>query len=193
MGGAGNTFGSMAIGALLLVSLCVGGCGRVTGAGPAATDVATIPQSSQTPLPSPLAVGLTGSLPLGGAAAPGVTGGEIGILPLPPACDLRYGCDGPDALQLADVNKKKNGFLWRKLLVTGQAMNRSIGVASGEVIVRFTKKGQVVQTEFLPIAGLTAGRGQAFEVQSKVAADDALISVTKADSASGPKPAPPKN
>jgi hypothetical protein len=78
-------------------------------------------------------------------------------------------------LVVGGLEKKRSGFLWRKLRVRGTVTNRGGQALDGEVVVRFKKGGQVVQSEFVALAALAPGQVRAVEMVSAVAADDAEV------------------
>lgn len=153
------------IGAILLATLALAGCGRVTAVGPLPPAASTAPRKAEAQLPldsQPI-------VPVG----PAMTGPAAAVQP--GACEALAGCDVHAQLKVGDLQKKKAGFLWRKLKVTGQVTNRGAQALSGEVMIRFKKGGDVVQSEYVAIASLAPGQSQSFSHQSAVAADDVEV------------------
>lgn len=153
------------IGVILLATLALAGCGRVTAVGPLPPAASTAPRQ------------VTASLPLDSQPVVAVGANLTGAAPLaqPGACDALAGCDINLQLVVGDLQKKKAGFLWRKLKVTGKVTNRGAGALDAEVMVRFKKNGTVVQSEYVAVAALSAGASKAFEYTSSVAADDVEV------------------
>lgn len=153
-------------GAILLTTLALAGCGRVSAVGPVPPAPSTAPRTLEAPMPldsqpvvpMPIGMTMTGGVP----AAPG-------------ACEALAGCDVNAQIKVGDLQKKKVGFLWRKLKVTGQVTNRGAAALSGEIMIRFKKGGNVVQSEYVAIASLTPGQSQSFTHESAVAADDVEV------------------
>lgn len=152
--------------AILITTLALTGCGRVTAVGPLPPAPSETPKTSAEPLPldsQPI-------VPTGPAlVAPAGLGAGAG------ACEALNGCDVHAQLVVGDVQKKKVGFLWRKLKVTGKVTNRGAQPLDGEVVVRFKKNGSVVQSEYVALAALAPGQSKAFEHASSVAADDVEV------------------
>jgi hypothetical protein len=97
-----------------------------------------------------------------------------------PACLGLGGCQDGTPLTLQNVDKKKQGLLWRKLHVAGQVHNPGAMALSGQVTIKFLKKGEVVQTELRSISNLAAGQSLPFTADSNDAADDADVAVATA-------------
>lgn len=93
----------------------------------------------------------------------------------PAACEATNGCNPHMQLVVGNVQKKKAGVLWRKLRVQAQVTNRGPQPLDGEIIVRFKKNGQVVQSEYLAFALLPPGQSKPVELLSAVAADDVEV------------------
>lgn len=153
--------------AIALLALALTGCGRVSaGAAPIPSE-APKKVVADLPLDQPMSTGV-GMMAGGGAVlgAPVPAGG---------ACEALNGCNVHAQLVVGAVDKKKAGFLWRKLNIKGQVSNRGAAALSGEIMVRFKKKDQVVQSEYIAIANLAPGASQSFEAKSSVAADDVEV------------------
>jgi hypothetical protein len=153
----------------LIAAMALGGCGRVSSTAPlppapsmapAALSADPLDVMPTTPIGAPMA-GLT----------PGVA---AGVMP-GAGCEALAGCDVHAMLVVGDVQKKKVGFLWRKLRVTGKVTNRGAAALDGEVMVRFKKDGEVVQSEYVAVAALAPGQSKTFEHSSSVAADDVEV------------------
>lgn len=154
---------------ILLATLALTGCGRVTAVGPLPPAASKAPASLEAPLPLDAQPGYPASYPVGPAmAGPAAAVG-------PAACEAVAGCNVHAQLVVGDLQKKKAGFLWRKLKVTGKVTNRGGGPLDGEVMVRFKKGGQVVQSEYVAVAALAPGQSKGFEHTSSVAADDVEV------------------
>lgn len=156
---------SRILGAIIVTTLALSGCGRVTAVGPLPPAPSEAPKVSADPLP-------LDSQPIvpTGPAMVAPTGVGIGG-----TCEALNGCDVHAQLVVGDVQKKKVGFLWRKLKVTGKVTNRGAQALDGEVVVRFKKNGSVVQSEYVALAALAPGQSKAFEHSSSVAADDVEV------------------
>ncbi|MEB3220941.1 MAG: hypothetical protein VKS61_02585 [Candidatus Sericytochromatia bacterium] len=150
-----------ALAAAIGLSLLFAGCGRVS---PVGGVPAYEPPPVQAFEPSPLPAATPQPLP----PAPPRAG-------LPAPCDPLAGCDVHAQLVVGGLEKKRSGFLWRKLRVKGTVTNRGGQPLDGEVVVRFKKGGQVVQSEFVALAALAPGQVRAVEMVSAVAADDAEV------------------
>lgn len=157
------------LGALLLAgSVLLSGCGRVSaGAAPIAS---TTPKkvTNDIPLDTPSGAGLNMLTGTGGGAVLGTPTGAG-------ACEALAGCNVHAQLVVGTVEKKKAGFLWRKLNIKGAVTNRGAAALSGEIMVRFKKKDGVVQSEYIAIANLAPGASQSFEAKSAVSADDVEV------------------
>ncbi len=153
------------IGAILLTTLALAGCGRVTAVGPLPPAPSTAPRNVEAQLP----LDAQPSVPIGPAMVGPMAAAQPG------ACEALAGCDVHAQLKVGDLQKKKAGFLWRKLKVTGQVTNRGAAALSGEIMIRFKKSGGVVQSEYVAIASLAPGQTQSFTHQSAVAADDVEV------------------
>ena len=153
------------LGTILVATLALAGCGRVTAVGPLPPAASTAPRQ------------VTAPLPLDSQPAVAVGAQLVGTAPVaqPGACEALAGCDVNAQLVIGDVQKKKAGFLWRKLKVTGKVTNRGALAMDGEVMVRFKKGGQVVQSEYVALAALAPGASKGFEHTSSVAADDVEV------------------
>ncbi|MEB3329809.1 MAG: hypothetical protein VKQ33_11305 [Candidatus Sericytochromatia bacterium] len=111
--------------------------------------------------------------------SPQVTTPPQPVVPPPAAagaCDPLAGCNVHALLVVGGLERKRTGFLWRKLRVKGAVTNRGAMPLDGEVVVRFKKGGQVVQSEFVALAALSPGQSRTVEVVSAVAADDVEVS-----------------
>ncbi|MDB5100563.1 MAG: hypothetical protein JWM80_4984 [Cyanobacteria bacterium RYN_339] len=95
-----------------------------------------------------------------------------------PGCLGLNACHDGTPLTLQSVDKQKKGLLWRKLHVEGKAHNPGTMALSGEVKIKFLKKGEVTQTEIRSITNLAAGQSLPFLADSNDASDDAEITVT---------------
>jgi hypothetical protein len=147
--------------ASVALALLLTACGRVSPVGgvpayeaPPVRAYEPEPLPVVTPVPAPV------SRPPASAPAP---------------CDPLAGCDVHAQLAVGGVEKKRSGFLWRKLRIKSAVTNRGALPLDGEVVVRFKKGGQVVQSEFQALAALAPGQSRAIEMVSAVAADDAEV------------------
>lgn len=157
---------TLLIGATLIATLALAGCGRVSSVGPLPPAPSSAPKASSL---DPLPLDSQPSVPVGAL----LTGGPVAAVQ--PACEATAGCDANKFLVIGDVQKKKVGFLWRKLKVTGKVTNRGASALDGEVMVRFKKGGNVVQSEYVALAALAPGASKTFEHSSSVAADDVEV------------------
>lgn len=150
--------------ALVLVATLVG-CGRVTPTWrlPQAPVVAVEPPAPITPEPvmAPVAMPVQAQMPP--------------VNPVSAGCEAANGCNPHLQLVVAQVQKKKAGFLWRKLRVQTRVTNRGPQPLDGEIIIRFKKNGQVVQSEFVAFALLPPGQSKPVDFLSVVAADDVEV------------------
>jgi hypothetical protein len=157
---------------LLLAACLLAGCGRVTSTGPAmpgtsASSTGTNKMLAPTPMQEPLAVETQPAL----TTPVQPTTGAVSCLGL-------NACVDTTPLTLTGIEKEKKGFLWRYLRVNGKVYNQGTQPLSGEVQIRFMKKGEVVQTTTKPMNNVPSGHSVAFDAESPVAADDAMITVS---------------
>ncbi|MEB3285802.1 MAG: hypothetical protein VKN33_10995 [Candidatus Sericytochromatia bacterium] len=159
-----NTRASVIL-ALLMAHALVAGCGRVSPVGRIPVPpVSTVLPPAPTPLATPLPVVPPPQMPLPTLLTSPTSG-----------CEAVAGCNPHLQLVVGPINKKKVGFLWRKLRIQANVTNKGPQPLDGEIIIRFKKSGQVVQSEFIAFALLAPGQPKPLEMTSTVAADDVEV------------------
>jgi hypothetical protein len=159
----------------VLAAALMAGCGR--HASPAATLAPAAPVVSKAVPVKLLHDSATVQDPTP-AAAPLVATPQALGLSAATGCLGLNACHDGTPLVLQGLDKTKQGLLWRKLHVEGQVKNNGKTSLSGQVTIKFLKKGAVVQTELRTVTNLAAGQALPFKADSNDAADDADVSVS---------------
>jgi hypothetical protein len=162
---------------LLVAAALLAGCGHATRtAAPITTGGApiTVKAVPVTLLHDTPALAVPAATPV--AATAPVATATLGLNA--PSCLGLGACQDGTPLTLQNVDKQKQGLLWRKLHVEGQVHNAAARALTGEVKIKFLKKGEVIQTELRAVSSLAAGQSLSFKADSNEAADDAEVTVS---------------